>query len=296
MKNHRFLLPGIGLILFFFITGSLSAQMTTGETEKACQDNLKALAFALIRHLGENDGKLPAKISDLYASGLVIDLSVFSCPASGRKIDDPAMIDDLTDYQLVSELTAQRPHLLVQDRYGTHDGMGQAYYSDQKFMKISLPPSPQAAEAAAQDQSASGPAGSGAGVGAGGSPFRVIVMVLGLLILIMIGAVVLLGRRRFRSQGRPATVIDVVYANGTGKRFPLSGQAVSIGRGGDNLLVLHDNEVSSRHAVLIAVPGGWKLQDLGSRNGTWVNGIKVAEALVAAGDRIIIGATTLKLS
>jgi len=62
------------------------------------------------------------------------------------------------------------------------------------------------------------------------------------------------------------------------------------------LLVLHEDEVSSRHAVLIAVPGGWKLQDLDSRNGTWVNGKKVAEALVAAGDRIGIGTTTLKLS
>lgn len=292
MKNHRFLLPGIGLTLFFFSTGSLAAQMTAGETEKACQDNLKALAFALIRHLGENDGKLPLKISDLYTSGLVIDLSVFSCPASGRKIDDPARIDDLTDYQLVGELTNQRPHLLVQDRYGTHGGMGQAYYSDQTFQKLSLPQPPQAGEAAAQNQAASGPAEAKAG----GSAFLVIGVVLGLLILIMIGLAIHAGRRRRRSGSRMATAIEVVYANGTGKSVPLAGQNVSIGRGEDNLLVIHDSEVSSRHAVLIAVPGGWKLQDLNSRNGTRVNGKKVVEALVASGDRIDIGTTTLKLN
>jgi hypothetical protein len=107
--------------------------------DRECQDHLKALAFALVGYLGEHDGKLPAKISDLYSEGYVLDPAIFTCPASGRKITKPSEIEALCDYKLVGILTDKRPHLLVQDLFGGHGGAGFAYFSNQTFERIPLP-------------------------------------------------------------------------------------------------------------------------------------------------------------
>jgi hypothetical protein len=54
-------------------------------------------------------------------------------------------------------------------------------------------------------------------------------------------------------------------------------------------LVLDDRTVSRRHAELRRDGGAWVLADLGSTNGTWVNGWRIREAEVGAGDRIALG-------
>lgn len=61
-----------------------------------------------------------------------------------------------------------------------------------------------------------------------------------------------------------------------GRTFPLGTEPITIGRSRDNRLTLTNNQVSSRHAEIRPVGGGqYQIVDLGSRNGTTVNGIRL---------------------
>jgi len=72
---------------------------------------------------------------------------------------------------------------------------------------------------------------------------------------------------------------------------PGSGTRFVIGRTGECDLCLADLSVSRRHAELIRVQDGWLLTDLGSHNGTRLNGWLVREPVpVRAGDRVEFGA------
>lgn len=73
-----------------------------------------------------------------------------------------------------------------------------------------------------------------------------------------------------------------------------AGQIV-LGRSSACALVLRDDTVSRRHAALELRDGGWWILDLGSSNGTWLNGRRVAEAEVRAGDDLQLGAVRLRL-
>lgn len=71
---------------------------------------------------------------------------------------------------------------------------------------------------------------------------------------------------------------------------------VALGRAEDNDIVLADDEVSRRHAVLEHIAGGWVLNDLGSRNGSLVNGTQVSgRRSLVTGDEIRIGRARLVL-
>ncbi|MCX2181275.1 FHA domain-containing protein [Streptomyces sp. SKN60] len=71
---------------------------------------------------------------------------------------------------------------------------------------------------------------------------------------------------------------------------PLPTRSIRIGRAPDNDLVVDDLTVSRRHAELRAAPDGtYWIQDLGSHNGTFLNGRRVAEARVTAEDIVGIG-------
>jgi hypothetical protein len=74
---------------------------------------------------------------------------------------------------------------------------------------------------------------------------------------------------------------------------PASG-AFAIGRSTECARVFEDRTVSRVHAQLRWVNGGWVLSDLGSMNGTWVNGWRIQEAWVRDGDRVQLGAVELK--
>lgn len=64
---------------------------------------------------------------------------------------------------------------------------------------------------------------------------------------------------------------------------------MSVGRGSTNDLVVDDLLVSRKHAVLRHREAGLEIQDLGSRNGTYVNGQRVTKAEVGEGDVVAIG-------
>ena len=75
------------------------------------------------------------------------------------------------------------------------------------------------------------------------------------------------------------------------------GKAIVVGREEGVGLLLMDDGVSRQHARLILQGDGVLLNDLGSRNGTFVNGSKVTERRLADGDKIQIGvATTIKFT
>jgi hypothetical protein len=71
----------------------------------------------------------------------------------------------------------------------------------------------------------------------------------------------------------------------------LRSRAVTVGRADDNDLVIVDPEVSRHHARLEPDGQGWRAIDLGSANGTWVNGVRLAAATIAIGDEVAFGAT-----
>ena len=70
-----------------------------------------------------------------------------------------------------------------------------------------------------------------------------------------------------------------------GKVVPIPGRLV-IGRGEDADLNLDEPEMSRRHAQIEVSAEGIYLRDLGSANGTFVNGVQVRDAVLFAGDQI----------
>jgi pSer/pThr/pTyr-binding forkhead associated (FHA) protein len=73
-----------------------------------------------------------------------------------------------------------------------------------------------------------------------------------------------------------------------------AGETVVIGRGGACDLVLASPAASRRHAEVVARASGWRVRDLGSTNGTFLNGERVeAERELHAGDAIQIGEQTI---
>jgi len=76
---------------------------------------------------------------------------------------------------------------------------------------------------------------------------------------------------------------------------PLSGQRLTLGKAATNDVSLdHDETVSRLHAVLENLGFAWSIRDLGSRNGTYLNGDKItAERVLRSGDEVRVGKTKL---
>lgn len=70
-----------------------------------------------------------------------------------------------------------------------------------------------------------------------------------------------------------------------GKVLPVPGRLV-IGRGSDCDLVLDEPEMSRKHAMIEVTAAGIYLRDMGSSNGTFVNGVQVRDAVLYSGDQI----------
>ena len=69
---------------------------------------------------------------------------------------------------------------------------------------------------------------------------------------------------------------------------------ISIGRDATNAIALQDSELSRKHCVIEEVEGSWRVRDLGSRNGTKVNGASIASHALVNGDTVQIGSHTLR--
>ena len=78
-----------------------------------------------------------------------------------------------------------------------------------------------------------------------------------------------------------------------GRRVPLDVAPSVFGTSPAADEVVRDPTVSGRHCALSALGGGVLIQDLGSRNGTFVGGARVREAWASAGTAVVIGRSTL---
>ncbi len=157
------------------------------------------------------------------------------------------------------------------------------------------------------------PAAGGGSVGGGSLPWRCALPVLGILLGAVLlttagGVVWALRWRKQRSGGpppgpaiqplassRPAPASTAFLQMMRGPDAPrtvaIPGQALIIGRDPHCHLVLSDPTVSARHAQITLTPSGYLLTDLGSRNGTWVNGQRVQHHLLRPGDWVRLGNT-----
>lgn len=79
----------------------------------------------------------------------------------------------------------------------------------------------------------------------------------------------------------------------SGDRVTLGDQTTLIGRVDECSVTLDDPKVSRRHAEIRPAGDGYRLIDLGSTNGTEVNGRQVSDQVLAEGDRIRIGDSVL---
>lgn len=81
-----------------------------------------------------------------------------------------------------------------------------------------------------------------------------------------------------------------------GGEFPLRpNREIVIGRSSDLDMVLVEDMVSRKHAKIATDDGSISIQDLGSTNGTFVNGEKIRTVRLKEGDRILIGTSIIKL-
>jgi hypothetical protein len=94
------------------------------------------------------------------------------------------------------------------------------------------------------------------------------------------------------------TVAQLSISSGEniGTVFPLIEQEYLIGRGRDNQIQLNDLGVSGRHARIYRGAEGYVIEDLKSRNGTWLNGARVYHSQLEEGDTVRIGATDLRFN
>ncbi|MEI7990452.1 MAG: FHA domain-containing protein [Chloroflexota bacterium] len=83
------------------------------------------------------------------------------------------------------------------------------------------------------------------------------------------------------------------------RRFPLNKDVVLIGRADDNDIVIQDKEVSRHHAFIIQQDNQWIIEDVGSKNGIYVNGESIVKqqqlmpgCLIALGPNVLFSMET----
>ncbi len=85
----------------------------------------------------------------------------------------------------------------------------------------------------------------------------------------------------------------VIRGKDAGRHFTLEGERIVLGRDPNCDIPVADHEVSRQHAAIVFEEGQAVLQDLGSSNGTFVNGKRVDRHLLQASDRLQLGRSLL---
>jgi sigma-B regulation protein RsbU (phosphoserine phosphatase) len=84
--------------------------------------------------------------------------------------------------------------------------------------------------------------------------------------------------------------------NGERRIWPLEDERLTVGRSSKHAVHLPDATVSKDHAEIALHEGGWAVRDLGSRNGTRVNGVEASQAIsIREGDMVEIGKVMLRV-
>ncbi len=89
--------------------------------------------------------------------------------------------------------------------------------------------------------------------------------------------------------------MELRYRNdeGANEIIPLSGTELTIGRSSEADIVIRDDKVSRIHSSIILWAGDYVIKDIGSRNGTLVNGKTIDVAVLKPGDSIKVGPRTI---
>jgi signal transduction histidine kinase/pSer/pThr/pTyr-binding forkhead associated (FHA) protein len=85
----------------------------------------------------------------------------------------------------------------------------------------------------------------------------------------------------------------VIKGTDEGRQYALTGDVLPAGRDSTSKVRLSDTEVSRRHAEFVRTAEGYRVRDVGSANGTFVNGQSVRDVLLQQGDHVQIGQTVL---
>lgn len=93
--------------------------------------------------------------------------------------------------------------------------------------------------------------------------------------------------------GAPAPGIATVTVRGVDHDVVLRGDRMVVGRLSSCEICLQDKNTSRQHAAFVREPDGWAVEDLGSTNGTLVNGRIVDRKTLADNDVIVVGITEL---
>ena len=89
-------------------------------------------------------------------------------------------------------------------------------------------------------------------------------------------------------------ILLILKGAGVGARYLLDAGQTKLGRDMSNEIILDDITVSRSHA-LITKSNGYRIKDLGSLNGSYVNAVAVKESAINAGDEVQIGKYHLTL-
>jgi pSer/pThr/pTyr-binding forkhead associated (FHA) protein len=102
-------------------------------------------------------------------------------------------------------------------------------------------------------------------------------------------------KRTKRPRGDPRVLV-VTQGSQTGQSAALADGVIMIGRGADCQIILDDDYVSTRHARVVSGENGVYVEDMGSTNGSYVNGQRItAPTTITMSDTVRIGKTILKL-
>jgi pSer/pThr/pTyr-binding forkhead associated (FHA) protein len=84
--------------------------------------------------------------------------------------------------------------------------------------------------------------------------------------------------------------------SGSPRTIGLHGRGLRLGRAGQADIALDDVYVSDEHAEILPDDGGWSVRDLGSTNGTFLNGAKIQRPTpLAVGDQLRLGKTRVEV-
>jgi len=98
------------------------------------------------------------------------------------------------------------------------------------------------------------------------------------------------------AKNEPRFALRFISGKYQGGEYPLAeGQEIVIGRSSELDMVLVEEMVSRKHARIALADGTISIEDLGSTNGTFVNGEKVQQGTLREGDRVLIGTNILKV-
>ena len=93
----------------------------------------------------------------------------------------------------------------------------------------------------------------------------------------------------------PSGPVLLVSQNGRTQSYPLEKEETVVGRHDTNDIIIKEITITGRHAVVRKIKEGIELEDLGSTNGTFVNGERIRKKLIQSGDRIRLGTIELTL-